>query len=302
MLDVHTCMHVLSFSKLAIGYMGICSEDFQLASCLAQTSFFQLCGFLFAFVGWCLCISATALGQWRQWHIENTTELQSGVIWVGIWDVCSDIHVDGADYYDMNCKPFEEGYLYLPKEIIIAQDLMSLCAVLESLALGVFFFAYWNIIKKESKRRVTSLFFTIGGFLSLISGIVTLIPITWNMLSVLNNENIYFPQSFAIPSHPKDQNVGVAIHLGFVSAILQIVSGLIFICNKYWLIHNKTQPLDFEIPNGKNSEYCPRCDSLNISPSDYYKSFDEGNLDKKEHAKPEETFQIPMGPIPEQKV
>lgn len=283
-------------------------EDSKMASFLAQTSPFELCGFFLAFIGWCFCISSVSLGQWRQWYIENTTEFQSGVMWIGIWDVCYDTNPsDSSDYFDITCKPLEGANNFLPKEIYIAQDLMSLCAVVETLAIGFVFFAYWNSIKNGNKMGITVNFFNIGGFLNISSGIMVLVPVTWNMVSVLNNKTIKFPASFNMPSHPKRQQVGLAIHLGFASAILQIVSGFLFLSNKCWLMHKKTHPLDLgnesESSSVKDFENCPHCgSSLTIDTSSHYTSFCEGIREKKMHGKPEVTFQIPMGPIPDQRV
>ncbi|XP_077199389.1 claudin-34 [Paroedura picta] len=280
--------------------MGVSGEDSQLASFLAQASFFQLCGFVLAAIGWGLCISATTLGKWRQWLIEDSIDYQAGVMWIGIWDVCYEVYSPDPEA-EVHCKTFDVGHVFLPKEIFIAQDLMSLCSVVKTVALGFFFFAFWNIIKSDNKNKITSTFFTIGGLLSLTTGILILIPVTWNMFSVMNKKNIIFPETFKMPSHPKEQFVGIAIHLGLISAILQIVSGLLFLSNKCLFIRQKTHPLKSGI--SKDSENCPRCgSSLNILNSGHYKRFCEGGKTKKSPAKPEVTFHIPMGPIPDQRV
>lgn len=263
--------------------MGKFDEDSKVAGFLAQTTLFQLCGFFFAFFGWCLCIPAMTIIQWRKWHVEDTTKFDGGVIWIGIWEVC--FESDGVpDCQEIICRLYEEKSTYPPKEICIARDLMPLCAVVQTLALGFFFLAYWNIIKNEGKGRITSTFFTIGGFLTLTGGVVLVISPAWNMHAVLNNENITFPITFGMPSHAKYQHVGVAIHLGFVSATLQIASGLIFLCHKCF-IDKKTYPSESDMSS---------CSPSLAASGPYNRSHRK--------AKSEVTFHIPMGPIPDQRV
>ncbi|KAJ7319611.1 hypothetical protein JRQ81_019122 [Phrynocephalus forsythii] len=215
-------------------------ENSVVATWLAQVSRFHFFGLLLALIGWSLCIMSTAGTQWRVWHIERKPGITSDRLWIGIWRVCfiQDNPID--DSIDLHCEEFTEEYRTLPKEIFVAQDLMSLAAILQSLAISFMTFA---IFKGAKQKKALLPFFTIGGILNLISGIITLVPISWNLYSVLKKKGIEFPEFFVLPHSPKEQYAGSAIYMGYVASTFLLSSGIVILSKTCWR-SRKIDPLN----------------------------------------------------------
>ncbi|XP_062983750.1 claudin-34 [Elgaria multicarinata webbii] len=239
-------------------------EDTLVSSLLTHITCFQFCSILLAIIGWILCIISTAGVQWRVWHVDNVTGISSGIVWVGIWKVCfrHDATPDRNTY--LHCEDFTENYRTLPKEIFIAQDLMALASIVNALAIGFMSFALWNVFKNTKQKKALITFFTIGGILNFTSGLIVLVPLSWNLHSVLAKEEIEFPDSFQLPRIPKDQSVGVAIYVGYGAVAFQLVSGLLTLFQKY-LTFNKTHPFDIiqaqAMASKTKAHNCPSCGS-----------------------------------------
>ncbi len=82
-------------------------------------------------------------------------------------------------------------------------------------------------------NRHVSLTFVMAGFLFWLTAACLLVPIFWNMNSVLANLTIDFPPDFYLPSAPVKQEVGTGIGIGIGSGVLLILSGLLLMCNRY---------------------------------------------------------------------
>ncbi|XP_020642426.2 claudin-34 [Pogona vitticeps] len=233
---------------------------------LAQVSCFRFCGFLLAIIGWSMCLMSTAGTQWRVWDIERIPGISSERLWIGIWRACF-IHDKPVEKLYLHCEEFTEEYRTLPKEIFIAQDLMSLAAILQSLAIGFMAFALWNVFKSEKHKKVLFTSFSIGGILNLISAMITLVPISWNLYSVLMNESIEFPEFFVLPESPKEQYVGSAIYEGYVASGFMLSSGIVILSKKCSRRKKKINPLimvklDPPPPSSKSdTQNCPQCNS-----------------------------------------
>ncbi len=89
-----------------------------------------------------------------------------------------------------------------------------------------------NAIFGVNNRHV-SLTFVMAGSLFWVTAACLLVPIFWNMNSVLANFTIDFPPDFYLPSAPLKQEVGTGIGIGIGSGVLLILSGLLLMCNRY---------------------------------------------------------------------
>ncbi|XP_075054283.1 claudin-34-like [Mixophyes fleayi] len=200
---------------------------------LAHTANLQLAGFVFATVGWVLCSITTGLVQWRVWHVDNSTIITSGIAWIGIWRTCffSDVLVS-PKLETMYCQEFSVTDSFVPREIFVAQGLMLVAMILGAMGKTACAFGLKNIYQGSSHVSIIHYWFTAGGTLNLLSSISILISVAWNMHSVVSNFSISFPSTFNMPSIPQKQEVGDAISLGIVSAILLFMSGIFLLCYK----------------------------------------------------------------------
>ncbi|XP_029138935.1 claudin-34-like [Protobothrops mucrosquamatus] len=191
----------------------------------------QLGGYFLGILGSIMCITSTATEHWRIWHVESQDGMYPGVVWIGIWRACYLRSTHPEKRY-VHCEEFTEDLRMLPKEIFLAQDLMTLSCIVGAVAITLMSFALGIVVKEIRQKKNLFTLFTVGGFLNFLAGIMVFIPIFWNLHSILENRDIQFPESFKMPTLPKSQEVGAAIYVGYSAAVFFLASGIMIICNK----------------------------------------------------------------------
>ncbi|KAK7915765.1 hypothetical protein WMY93_011526 [Mugilogobius chulae] len=210
---------------------------------IANTAHWQFFALVLGFLSWIFTLATVGLDDWRVWFVSNTTIVNSGVAWVGIWRTCFYSHVLAEVEYCQNLSITEP---FLPTEIKLAQVLMML-AVMTGLAGNMIAaygmrMAYFSV---ENRSRI-KLVFLLAGTAYLLTGFCSLLPLAWNLNSVLSNRTIDFPPEYHLPAAPVMQNVGNAIGVGMFASVLMLLSGLVFLCYRYaWqTLESPKDPLD----------------------------------------------------------
>ncbi|XP_028255629.1 claudin-34-like [Parambassis ranga] len=194
---------------------------------LVHTAYAQLAALWLACVGWTLTAVALGLIQWRVWQVSDRRFISSGVAWVGIWRVCFNSHtVVSPGFRGMHCRSISLTEAFTPPEIVAAQVLMflSVLAGICGNAAGVCAMrsVCFGVAKHARSGFVTS------GALCLLAAATSLVPLLWNLRSVVTNQTIGFPPEFKMPPAPDSQHVGSGISVGMVGGVLMVVSGIIF--------------------------------------------------------------------------
>lgn len=209
---------------------------------LAHTAHRQFLGLVLGFLAWIFIMITAGLNEWRLWQVDDVSVITSGVAWVGIWRAC---------FYSQvlpqveNCQSISISAPYAPAEIPVAQVLMML-AVISGLAANIcgavaMRLAYFSVKNRRNMRLV----FALAGMLYLLTGGMCLVPLLWNMSSVLKNNTIDFPPDFKLPSTPVRQHIGSAIGVGIFASVLILFSGLLFLCYRYaWKSLRSEEPRD----------------------------------------------------------
>uniref|UniRef100_A0A674I548 Claudin 34 n=1 Tax=Terrapene triunguis TaxID=2587831 RepID=A0A674I548_9SAUR len=215
-------------------------EDLQTMTSLATSIHLQIIGLALGTLGWILCIISMGQVHWRMWHTSNATIISSGIVWVGIWKVCFNSHGKvSRDLRIMFCHRFHFNDAFIPQEISVAQVLVLAAIVLRALGKALTVFALRNIYMEILPKTQTIIFFLTGGLLNILSSVLILIPVSWNLHSIMKNRSIAFPPSYHLPSTPKSQKVGAAIPVGFISVLLLLVLNpymFISICQDVWVL------------------------------------------------------------------
>ncbi|KAM7410448.1 hypothetical protein PAMA_001743 [Pampus argenteus] len=213
---------------------------------LVHTAHRQFLGLAVGFVAWILITATAGINEWRLWHVADVSVITSGVAWVGIWKACFYSH---ALPQIENCHSIGFSDPFAPSEIPVAQVLMAL-ALFSGLAGNIsaavaMRMAYFSV---EDRRNIR-LVFVLAGTLYVLTGMLCLVPLLWNMRSVLNNSTIDFPPEFHLPAAPVQQQVGLAIGVGIFASILMLISGLLFLCYQYvWQTLSSEAPTDTSDP------------------------------------------------------
>ncbi|KAM4574335.1 claudin-34 isoform 1-T3 [Fundulus diaphanus] len=206
---------------------------------LAHTAHLQFLGLVIGVLAWLFILTTIGINEWRLWYVDDVSVITSGVAWVGIWRACFYSHVLPETE---NCQSISISDIFLPPEIPLAQVLMMLAVIsglLGNIGAAVAMrMAYFSV----EDRRNMRMGFVLAGALYLVTAVFSLVPLLWNMSSVLKNSTIDFPPEFNLPAAPVRQSVGVAIGIGIFSSILMVVSGAIFLCYRYSLQSQEQTP------------------------------------------------------------
>uniref|UniRef100_A0A803SLT7 Uncharacterized protein n=1 Tax=Anolis carolinensis TaxID=28377 RepID=A0A803SLT7_ANOCA len=176
--------------------LGLAEGHLPGAAHLIQLAYLRLRGFVLAVMGCVLCLTAMGAEELRVWHpmpvcfVEPTPDGDS----------------------TKQCLEFLDEHWFPPKEIFFAQDLMSLACIVLSLALAFISFALWILFYNARPKNTLLNFFWVGGVLNVLPSFTILIPLLWNMHSLLANEEIKFPTDFRLPALPYEETLGLSIY------------------------------------------------------------------------------------------
>ncbi|CAK6956177.1 claudin-34 [Scomber scombrus] len=209
---------------------------------LANTAHCQFLGLMVGFLAWILIMTTNGMNEWRLWYVTDKSVITSGVAWVGIWRVCFYSHT--LPKFE-NCQWISISDTFVPAEISVAQVLMLLAVICglagnisAALAMRIVYFSV------EDRRNIR-LAFVLAGTLYVFTAVLCLVPLGWNMSSVLNNSTIDFPPEFYLPEAPASQQVGTAIGVGMLASIMMLICGLVFLCYQYvWQTLSSEAPRD----------------------------------------------------------
>lgn len=173
--------------------------------------------------------SISGVNDWRIWSVNNQTVITGGLAWVGVWRACFNSHIlDSAEV----CKSISLTDSFTPPEIAAAQVLCMTAIGVGVVANLVAGYAVRNALFGVDGGHVR-MAFVMAGSLYWLTAACSLVPVIWNMSSVLANHTIEFPPDFYLPSAPVKQDVGPGIGIGIGSGCLLIVSGLLLMCYRH---------------------------------------------------------------------
>lgn len=207
---------------------------------LANSAHLQFAALIFSFLAWIFVMTSAGLNEWRLWHLTNTTAVTSGVAWVGIWRACFYSHrFDKTE----NCRGFSVSDTFLPPEIAAAQVLMMLAAVLGLVASVCGAYAIRLALFSLKDRRNIRPAFLLAGTLYLLTSVLSMVPLVWNISSILQNHPIHFPPEFNLPATPHAQYIGSAVAVGLMASIVHLLSAFAFFAYRYVRKSLKTEAL-----------------------------------------------------------
>uniref|UniRef100_A0A672INS0 Claudin 34 n=1 Tax=Salarias fasciatus TaxID=181472 RepID=A0A672INS0_SALFA len=173
---------------------------------LAHTAHAQLAALWAACVGWILISVALGLIQWRVWLLADRDVVSSGVAWVGLWRACFNSHtVVSPGFQAMHCKYIDPTEAFAPPEIVAGQVLMLLSVLVGICGNAGGLYSMRNVYFGVERGSVG---FIATGALCLLAAVMSLVPLVWNLTSVVTNQTIQFPPDFKLPPAPAAQYVG----------------------------------------------------------------------------------------------
>ncbi|XP_067287269.1 claudin-34-like [Pseudorasbora parva] len=197
---------------------------------LVHTAHAQFVAFWLGMVGWILIIVTIGLVEWRVWEVSDLSVITSGLAWVGIWRVCFYSHaLILSNNQIMFCQRIRLSESFTPPEIAVAQVLMTVALILGLVGNASVVYGLRNAYFGLDKLKPIRLAFYTGGVLFILTGASALVPVCWNLHSVVNNQTIVFPAEFLMPPAPVNQSIGAGIIVGIFASTLLVCSGMVFL-------------------------------------------------------------------------
>ncbi|KAI5622404.1 claudin-3 [Silurus asotus] len=177
----------------------------------------ELGGIALGLIGWIISIITCALPMWKVTAFVGANIVTAPVIWEGIWMTCV-VHSTGQ----MQCKIYD-SMLAFSQDLQAARAMCIVSIILGMLAVTVSIMGAkcTNCIKDEaSKAR----FIIVSGICFIISGILTLIPVSWTSSTIV--------QDFYNTLVPRTQRreLGASLYIGFAAAAFLIIGGALLCC------------------------------------------------------------------------
>ncbi|EDL31371.1 claudin-34 isoform X2 [Mus musculus] len=187
----------------------------------------QVGGFAMSTIGWIICITSMGLPQWRVWYAKEPLISYPSMAFVGVWKTCI-YHYDNVSNIRM-CYHYSYHDTFIPLDIRVSQHLMLTTSLFLLVAKAAAVYALRNVYTGKQEKTVTYNAFGLSAVLNIIGSSFVFLAVLCNYFSIINKEGIAFPPSFHMPFYPHTQQVGIAMILAFLAAILFLCSGVIFI-------------------------------------------------------------------------
>ncbi|XP_053131017.1 claudin-3-like [Hemicordylus capensis] len=178
----------------------------------------EIGGVSLATLGWVGCILSCALPMWRVTAFIGANIVTAQVTWVGLWMECV-FQSTGQ----MQCKVYD-SMLSLAAYMQASRALMVIAIVLGLLGILVFLMGAQCtrcIEDDRTKSKVT----IVAGIVFLLTGLMTLIPVSWSANSIIRDfYNNYVPES-------RKWELGASLYIGWAASILLLFGGALLCCS-----------------------------------------------------------------------
>ncbi|XP_078535056.1 claudin-24-like [Lissotriton helveticus] len=183
---------------------------------MARRTLAQLAGVVLALIGWVITCVTTYVPLWKNLNLElNELEFWT----MGLWQVCV-----VQEEVGMECKDYD-SFLALPYDLRVSRILMFLSNGVGALGLLVSNFGLDCLKIGEEKRDLKKRLLLLGGVLFWISGLTTLVPVSWAAYITVQE---FWDED--MPEIVPRWEFGEAMFMGWFGAFFLVLSGSWLIC------------------------------------------------------------------------
>lgn len=177
----------------------------------------EIGGIALGIIGWLIAIVACALPMWKVSAFVGANIITAQIIWEGIWMNCV-VQSTGQ----MQCKIYD-SMLALSQDLQAARAMCIISIILGVLGLMISIMGAkcTNCIEDETSKAKVMI---ISGICFILSGLLTLIPVSWTSNTIV--QNFYNP----IVLSSQRRELGASLYIGFGAAALLILGGALLCC------------------------------------------------------------------------
>ncbi|XP_060792186.1 claudin-4-like [Neoarius graeffei] len=177
----------------------------------------EIGGIALGIIGWIIAIVTCALPMWKVSAFVGANIITAQDIWEGIWMNCV-VQSTGQ----MQCKMYD-SMLALTSDLQAARAMCVISIILGVLGLMISIMGAkcTNCIEEEASKAKVMI---ISGICFILSGLLTLIPVSWTASTIV--QNFYNPLLLS----SQRRELGASLYIGFGAAALLIFGGALLCC------------------------------------------------------------------------
>ncbi|XP_007941715.1 claudin-8 [Orycteropus afer afer] len=182
------------------------------------TSALQIAGLVFGGLGMVGTLAVTIMPQWRVSAFIESNIVVAENRWEGLWMACMR-HMN----FRMQCKVYD-SLLALSPDLQASRGLMCTASALSFLAFMTAILGMKCTRCTGDNKKVKGYILLTAGIIFIVTGIVVLIPVCWVANSIIRD--FYNP----ILDIALKRELGEALYIGWVTALVLIAGGALFCC------------------------------------------------------------------------
>ncbi|XP_021044493.1 claudin-34-like [Mus pahari] len=189
----------------------------------------QIRGFALATIAWIMCSTSMGLPEWRVCYLEEPMGSSQSMAFVGMWRACICHHVDTSSHQRV-CQHYTYHDGLVPLDIRLAQNLLLVANIIGLVGTVCAVFALQQLYTEELENNDDNDNpFVLSAVLNAVASTFIFLAVMCNYFSEPSKEGLYFLPSSQMPLFPYAQRAGSAMGMASISAILFLLSAIIFI-------------------------------------------------------------------------
>lgn len=187
----------------------------------------QIRGFALATLAWIMCSTSMGLPEWRVWYLEEPTVSSPSMAFIGMWKASICHPVDNSSHHRV-CQHYTYHDALVPLDIRLAQHLLLVANIIGLVGTVCAVFTIQQLYTEKLEKNDDNPF-VLSAVLNAVASTFIFLAVMCNYFSVPSKEGLSFLPSLEMPLFPYAQRAGSAMGMASISAILFLLSAIIFI-------------------------------------------------------------------------
>ncbi|XP_052027858.1 claudin-34-like [Apodemus sylvaticus] len=188
----------------------------------------QIRGFALATVLWIMCSTSMGLPEWQIWYLDDRMFSYKSLAFVGMWQACICHHKDNFSKLT-DCHYYNYCNTLVPLDIRVDQHLLLVANIIGLVGTTCAILALQQLYMGKLQKNNDYNLFVLSAVLNAAASTFIFLAVMCNCFSAPSKEGLCFLPPFQIPLFPYAQRAEDAMGVACISAILFLLSAIIFI-------------------------------------------------------------------------